>query len=79
MRSKKALVGLLTPPLLWLVVAYLGALAAIFATAFWTTDPFTNQVVRTFTTESIRCSPAAVRISTPGKMRWWEPVPAGMK
>src|SRR6478609_11714397 len=52
MGSKKALAGLLAPPLLWLVVAYLGALAAIFATAFWTTDPFTNQVVRSFTTEN---------------------------
>jgi putative spermidine/putrescine transport system permease protein len=52
MGSKKALAGLLAPPLLWLVVAYLGALASIFATAFFTTDPFTNQVVRTFTTEN---------------------------
>ncbi|HEY7718672.1 MAG TPA: ABC transporter permease [Pedococcus sp.] len=64
MRSKKALVGLLTPPLLWLVVAYLGALAAIFATAFFTTDPFTNQVVRTFTTENIQAlfDPTYLRI-----------------
>jgi putative spermidine/putrescine transport system permease protein len=64
MGSKKALAGLLAPPLLWLVVAYLGALAAIFATAFWTTDPFTNQVVRTFTTENIRAlfEPTYLRI-----------------
>jgi putative spermidine/putrescine transport system permease protein len=54
MGSKKALVGLLTPPLLWLVVAYLGALAAIFATAFFSTDPFTNEVVRTFTTKNFK-------------------------
>ena len=54
MGSKKALVGLLTPPLLWLVVAYLGALVAIFATAFFTTDPFTNEVVPTFTTENFK-------------------------
>ena len=46
MGSRKALAGLLAPPLLWLVVAYLGALVAIFATAFFTTDPFTNEVVR---------------------------------
>ena len=38
--------GCWPPPLLWLVVAYLGALVAIFATAFFTTDPFTNEVVR---------------------------------
>jgi putative spermidine/putrescine transport system permease protein len=54
MRSRRALAGLLLPPMLWLVVAYLGALAAIFATAFFTTDPFTNQVVRTFTLENFR-------------------------
>src|SRR6478735_4833233 len=54
MRSRRALVALLTPPMLWLVVAYLGARAVIFATAFWTTDPFTNLVVRTFTLENFR-------------------------
>jgi putative spermidine/putrescine transport system permease protein len=52
MRRRLTLAGLLAPPLLWLVVAYLGALAAIFATAFWTTDPFTNEVVQTFTPEN---------------------------
>jgi putative spermidine/putrescine transport system permease protein len=64
MGSKKALVGLLTPPMLWLVVAYLGALAAIFATAFFTTDPFTNEVVPTFTTENFEAllSPTYLRI-----------------
>jgi putative spermidine/putrescine transport system permease protein len=54
MRNRKGLAALLAPPMLWLVVAYLGALAVIFATAFWTTDPFTNQVVRTFTTENFQ-------------------------
>jgi putative spermidine/putrescine transport system permease protein len=53
MRKRLTLAGLLAPPLLWLVVAYLGALAAIFATAVWTTDPFTNQVVRTFTLDNL--------------------------
>ena len=36
---------LLSAPLVWLGVAYLGALAALFVTAFWTTDVFTGQVV----------------------------------
>jgi len=36
---------LLSAPLAWLGVAYLGALAALFVTAFWTTDVFTGQVV----------------------------------
>jgi putative spermidine/putrescine transport system permease protein len=53
-RRHLALAGLLVPPMAWLVVAYLGALAAILATAVWSTDPFTNQVVRTFTTENLR-------------------------
>ncbi|EWT01066.1 spermidine/putrescine ABC transporter permease [Intrasporangium oryzae NRRL B-24470] len=54
MRRRLGLAALLTPPMLWLVVAYLGALVAIFATAFWTTDPFTNLVVRTFTLDNFR-------------------------
>lgn len=36
---------LLTAPLLWLGLAYLGALAALFVTAFWSTDVFTGKVV----------------------------------
>src|SRR6478672_452650 len=64
MGSRKALAGLLGPPLVWLVVAYLGALAAIFATAFFTTDPFTNQVVHTFSLENLRgiLTPTYLRI-----------------
>ncbi|TQM62171.1 ABC transporter permease [Humibacillus xanthopallidus] len=64
MSRRRGLAALLGPPLLWLVVAYLGALAVIFATAFWTTDPFTNQVVRTFTLENFAdlFSPTYLRI-----------------
>ncbi|WP_037303438.1 ABC transporter permease [Amycolatopsis orientalis] len=36
---------LLSAPTLWLGLAYLGALAALFVTAFWHTDIFTGQVV----------------------------------
>ncbi|TCO44196.1 ABC transporter permease [Actinocrispum wychmicini] len=36
---------LLSAPLLWLGLAYLGALAALFVTAFWHTDVFTGKVV----------------------------------
>jgi len=35
---------LLAAPLLWLGLAYLGALAALFITAFWSVDSFTGQV-----------------------------------
>ncbi len=52
MGARRGLAGLLGPPLLWLIVAYLGALAAIFATAFFTTDSFTNQVVPGFSLEN---------------------------
>jgi len=45
---------LLTPPLLWLGVAYLGALAALFLTAFWGQDDFTGEVERTWTLENFQ-------------------------
>jgi len=34
---------LLSAPLLWLGLAYLGALAALFITAFWSVDSFTGR------------------------------------
>ncbi|MFF4772395.1 ABC transporter permease [Microtetraspora fusca] len=40
---------LLSAPLAWLGLAYLGALAALLVTAFWSTDTFTGDLVRTFT------------------------------
>src|SRR5262245_46099041 len=46
--------GLLSAPVIWLVVAYLGALAMMFITAFWTTDPFTNDVVHVWSLENFK-------------------------
>ena len=43
---------LLAPPLLWLGVAYLGALAALFVTAFWGQNSFTGEVERTWTLDN---------------------------
>jgi putative spermidine/putrescine transport system permease protein len=43
---------LLSAPLLWLVVAYLGALGALLLSAFWTTNVFTGDVVRQFSTQN---------------------------
>ncbi|TMR32399.1 ABC transporter permease [Nonomuraea zeae] len=40
---------LLSAPLAWLGLAYLGALAALFLTAFYGTDTFTGELIRTFT------------------------------
>lgn len=39
--------GLLTPPLAWLVVIYLGSLAALLVTALYTTDSFTGDLIKT--------------------------------
>ncbi|GAA0353569.1 ABC transporter permease [Actinoallomurus spadix] len=48
------LATLLSAPLLWLVVAYLGSLAALFAAAFWTTDDFTGEVVKQFNLDNFQ-------------------------
>jgi putative spermidine/putrescine transport system permease protein len=48
------LAGLLTAPMAWLVVVYLGSLAALFLTAFWTVDDFTGQLVKTFTLQNFK-------------------------
>jgi putative spermidine/putrescine transport system permease protein len=47
-RPHLRLAGLLSAPLLWLVVAYLGSLAALFLSAFWSTDVLTGNVVKVF-------------------------------
>ena len=46
------LAGLLGAPMAWLVLVYLGSLAALFITAFWTVDGFTGAIVRTFTLQN---------------------------
>ena len=43
---------LLAPPMLWLGVAYLGALAALLVTAFYSVDEFTSEVIRVFTLDN---------------------------
>ena len=48
-RPRLRLAALLGGPMLWLVVIYLGSLAALFLTAFFSVDGFTGAVVRTFT------------------------------
>jgi putative spermidine/putrescine transport system permease protein len=46
------LVALLSAPGLWLVVAYLGALASLLVTAFYTTNSFTGDLTPTFTLDN---------------------------
>lgn len=48
-----SLAFLLVPPLAWLVVAYLGSLAVLLVSAFWTTNSFTGAVVHTVTGDNI--------------------------
>ncbi|WP_030615356.1 ABC transporter permease [Streptomyces fulvoviolaceus] len=45
---------LLTAPLLWLAVLYLGSLAVLFVSAFWTTNSFTSEVVKVWSTDNFR-------------------------
>jgi putative spermidine/putrescine transport system permease protein len=45
---------LLTPPMLWLGVAYLGALAALFLTSLWGQNSFTGEIERTWTLDNFR-------------------------
>ncbi|MGD9958001.1 ABC transporter permease [Nocardioides sp.] len=45
---------LLGPPMLWLGVAYLGALAALFITSVWSVDGFTGAVTREWTLQNFR-------------------------
>src|SRR5262245_47459562 len=54
-RHPKARLGLLLgPPMLWLGVAYLGALAALFVTALWTQNSFTGLIEREWSLDSFR-------------------------
>jgi putative spermidine/putrescine transport system permease protein len=51
-RPRLQLSLLLSAPLVWLVLAYLGSLAALFLSAFWSTDSFTSNVVKIWNTDN---------------------------
>lgn len=44
----------LTPPMAWLAVVYLASLVVMLVTAFWSVNPLTNQLDRTFTLQNLR-------------------------
>ena len=46
---KARIAALLSLPIAWLGVLYIGSLAALFITSIWTIDTFTSKVVREFT------------------------------
>ena len=45
-RPRLVLAVLLAPPVLWLVVIYLGSLALMFVSSLWRLDPTTSAIVR---------------------------------
>jgi len=51
-RPRMQLAALLSSPLAWLGLAYLGSLAILLLNAFWRNDPFTGRVEHTFTLDS---------------------------
>ena len=52
-KRKTRLVMLLSLPMLWLGVAYLGAIAVMLLSAFWGTDAFTGKVVHVYGTGNL--------------------------
>ncbi|PBC71941.1 putative spermidine/putrescine transport system permease protein [Streptomyces sp. TLI_235] len=51
-RPRLQLSLLLSAPLAWLALAYLGSLAVLLMSAFWTTDSFTSSVVKVWNTDN---------------------------
>ncbi|MGZ4431497.1 MAG: ABC transporter permease, partial [Gaiellales bacterium] len=48
------LLALLVPPLGWMVLVYLAALAVLLATAFWRQDVLTGKIVQTFNWDNLK-------------------------
>ena len=46
--------ALLAAPLGWLVIAYLGSLALLFVSAFWSIEPFSGEIVTTPTLDNFQ-------------------------
>ncbi len=52
-RHRAGLALLLLPPMAWLVTAYLGSLAVLLVSSFWSTNAFTSAVVRSYTGDNL--------------------------
>ena len=53
-RPRAKLVALLSAPVAWIVLAYIGSLLALLLTSFYKTDPFTSQIVKEFTLDNFQ-------------------------
>jgi putative spermidine/putrescine transport system permease protein len=53
LRRRIGLAFLLVPPMVWLVLAYLGSLGVLLVSAFWSTNEFTGAVVHSFTLDNV--------------------------
>jgi putative spermidine/putrescine transport system permease protein len=54
-RRQRLQIGLLlSGPIGWLGLAYLGSLAVLFVAAFWTLDPFSGEVVHTYSLDNFQ-------------------------
>ena len=51
-RPKLQLGALLSAPMAWLVILYLGSLAILLITAFWTVDPLSGNVIKEFSLDN---------------------------
>ena len=52
-KRKTRLALLLSAPMLWLVVAYLGSIGVLLVSALWSTDFFTGNVLHTYSTANL--------------------------
>ena len=55
---------LLSPPLFWFVAVYLASLVLLLITAFWTTNPFTTQIVQVWNTDNFQIMFSSVTYRT---------------
>jgi putative spermidine/putrescine transport system permease protein len=53
-RPRLTVGGLLAPPLAWLLVGYLGSLAIMLISAFWTVSPLTGVVTHNFSLDNFK-------------------------
>ena len=64
---------LLAAPMFWLLVVYVASLAALFITAFWTTDSFTSEIIRDWNLDNLPDAGRAASTARSSCARWGLP------